>query len=151
MAWSPRLEHDAGGGAMEAGRLVTKRILGRSMHGDVAFDRIESGLSAETLARLIDDFGRESILDTIQISQRTHERRRSEGRLTREESDRVFRLVRIYALAADVLGGVAEAREWMAAPASALDDRTPLATTRNDAGARQVEDILLRIEYGVYG
>ena len=49
------------------------------------------------------------------------------------------------------VGDAEAARTWMAEPAVALGDRTPLAYARNEAGAQRIEDLLLRIEHGVYG
>jgi len=63
----------------------------------------------------------------------------------------MFRLVNLWALASDVLGGPEVAGEWMCTPKLALDDETPIDFARNEAGARGVEDILKRIEFGVYG
>ena len=68
-----------------------------------------------------------------------------------EESDRLYRLVQLYGLAADVMGNEDAGKDFMTTPARALAGRTPLETVRNEAGAKQVEDLLLRIEYGVYG
>lgn len=84
------------------------------------------------------------------ISERTLTRRRSEGRLTAFESDRLYRLVSLYASAADVLGGLDAAIEWMRSPALALGDGTPFKHARTEGGARQVATLLARINHGIF-
>ena len=111
---------------------------------------IEQGLETGYLQKILQLLGKEPVLRVLDISQRTLERRRHEGRLKPDESDRLYRLASLLALAADVLGSLDAAREWMTRPAVALGDRTPLQQTRNEAGAQRVESLLTRIEYGVY-
>ena len=151
LVWAPPA--DASGAeraARSPGDAAMVRIFGRSLPPEVAYAQIEAGLPVDTLARLIDAFGRDPVLDTIGISVRTYERRRADGRLTRDEGDRAYRVARLYALAADVLESEDAAHAWMTTPAVALGDRAPLDASRNDAGARTVADLLHRIEYGVY-
>lgn len=117
---------------------------------------IEGGLPTSSLTSLLSDRvepnkRRSSVLESLNITERTLERRKKAGRLNSSESDRLFRLVNLLALAADVLGDVADAREWMSTPKLALGNETPIDYARNEAGARSVEDLLKRIEYGVYG
>ena len=40
---------------------------------------------------------------------------------------------------------------WFATPNPALSGETPLSLLDTDAGVRQVDDVLTRIEFGVYG
>jgi putative toxin-antitoxin system antitoxin component (TIGR02293 family) len=42
------------------------------------------------------------------------------------------------------------AAEWLRAPNLALGDVAPLAMADTELGAREVDDLLGRIEYGVY-
>jgi putative toxin-antitoxin system antitoxin component (TIGR02293 family) len=84
------------------------------------------------------------------ISERTLTRRRGEGRLTAFESDRLYRLISLYALAADVLGGLDAAIEWMRNPALALGNETPLRHARTEGGAKQVATLLARINHGIF-
>jgi putative toxin-antitoxin system antitoxin component (TIGR02293 family) len=122
------------------------------LSSDEAFVAIEQGLSAEVLRKLEACVpGVISVVpELLGISARTLARRRSQGRLTPVESDRLFRLVALYAQAADVLGSVEAADEWMHSPAIALGDKPPLAYAMNEAGAKRVEQLLIRIDDGVY-
>lgn len=152
MTWVPQTtDHSTPAERRAPGRDVMQRIFGAAWTPETASERIETGLPFDALANLAAVLERESVLGALRISRRTFERRRSEGRLKPDESDRLYRLTHLYALAADVLGSAEGAREWLATPAIALGEHTPLEVARNEAGAQRVEDLLLRIEYGVYG
>lgn len=154
MAWSPGTTDPRGGATSSPpSRAVMAGVFGEAWSSETAFARIEQGLRASAVKRFVERhaFERETVLDVLKISQRTFERRLREGRLRADESDRFYRLVGLVSRAADVLGGAEEAAAWMTRPAAALGDRAPLEYARNDAGAQRVEDLLDRIEYGVYG
>jgi len=76
-----------------------------------------------------------------------HRKARKE-RLTVEESDRLVRLTRIQALAEDVLGDAEKANRWLREALRVLDDQTPLDVAQTDSGARVVEQILAKIDWG---
>jgi len=76
--------------------------------------------------------------------------RRKGGRLDPRESERVLRLVRLRARAEDVLGTRAKATLWLESPNRALGGATPLSLLDTDIGTQAAEDVLTRIEYGVY-
>jgi putative toxin-antitoxin system antitoxin component (TIGR02293 family) len=68
--------------------------------------------------------------------------------LTLEESDRVVRLTRIQAMAEDVFGDVEKANRWLRENLGVLDGKSPLEVARSEAGARLVEQMLARIDWG---
>lgn len=70
-------------------------------------------------------------------------------RLSPVESDRVYRFARIIALADDVFEDKDEALEWLKSPQYGLGGRLPFDMLQTDAGAREVEELLIRIDYGV--
>jgi putative toxin-antitoxin system antitoxin component (TIGR02293 family) len=84
------------------------------------------------------------------IPDRTIARRREAKQLTAVESDRLYRVARTVAHTVSVLGTIEKARTWLTRPNRALGDEPPLALLDTDIGARQVEDVLLRIEYGIH-
>jgi putative toxin-antitoxin system antitoxin component (TIGR02293 family) len=86
----------------------------------------------------------------IHLPQRTVARRRRERRLHADESDRLLRLARVGAQAAAVLGSEVKAAAWLRRPNRALGGRAPLELLDGDLGARQVEDLLGRIEHGIF-
>jgi putative toxin-antitoxin system antitoxin component (TIGR02293 family) len=111
------------------------------------------GLPVDVIDSLGENLGTrpEAVLKTIAVSSRTLARRRKEGVLSAEESDRAVRIARIAALAEDVLGGRREAVEWLRQPNRSLGGYAPLELVRTDAGATMVADVLGRLEYGVFG
>lgn len=108
----------------------------------VEFDALREmlGLSVEEMAR------------KIGISVATLSRRRAKAEpLDRDHSDRLMRYARLYWLSVDFFNGnVATARDWLARPARALQAQTPLDFAETEMGAREVEDLLGRLEHGVY-
>jgi len=95
-----------------------------------------SGLTLKELATALD------------LSPRSLQRRRRTGRLARYESDRLYRLARIMALAGEFLGDHERAVRWLKHPNRALGGIAPVAALDTELGARQVENILGRIAYG---
>lgn len=95
------------------------------------------------------ELGRPEVCEALDLSPRTFSRRKIEGRLQPAESDRLYRMTRIAARAAEVLGDTAKAARWLHRSNRALGGHTPLSLVRTDLGARQVEQILGRIEHGV--
>lgn len=57
---------------------------------------------------------------------------------------------RIALQAAEVLGGREQAERWLHTPNRALSGQMPLELLDTDLGSRQVEEILGRIEHGVF-
>jgi putative toxin-antitoxin system antitoxin component (TIGR02293 family) len=80
---------------------------------------------------------------------RTLARRRSSRKLAADESDRLYRLARIAARAVGVFGTEDKASAWLRRPNRALGNELPIRLLDTDVGARQVEDILGRIEHGI--
>ncbi len=95
-----------------------------------------SGLTLKELAAALD------------LSPRSLQRRRRTGRLARYESDRLYRLARIIALADEFLGDHERAVRWLKRPNRALGGVAPVAALDTELGARQIENILGRIAYG---
>lgn len=86
----------------------------------------------------------------IDISERTFARRKVEQVLNKSESDRLYCVARIAALAEEILGSTETAAAWLKEPIPALGRVTPLSLLDTDEGAQRVADILGRIDYGVY-
>lgn len=126
--------------------------LGLEAAGSDAVDElIREGFPASALEQLMStlDLDREEAAALLGVSERTISRRREEGRLKPAESDRLYRMARLLERATDVLGDAKAAQRWLKEPQWALGDRTPLRFAETEAGAREVEDLLGRIEYGV--
>jgi putative toxin-antitoxin system antitoxin component (TIGR02293 family) len=113
---------------------------------------IREGLPFASLEAVMRRFGlsREEIALALDLPPRTMARRRVERRLRPAESDRLFRLVRVAAQAVETLGDQDKASLWLHAPNRALGGQVPLELLDTDLGTRQVEEVLGRIEHGVY-
>jgi putative toxin-antitoxin system antitoxin component (TIGR02293 family) len=68
--------------------------------------------------------------------------------LTIEESDRVVRLTRIQALAEDVFGDIDKANRWLRESLGILDGKSPIEVARTEFGARLIEQLLAKIDWG---
>ena len=113
---------------------------------------VRAGLPYGVLDAVARDFrlGLKDLVEVLDIPWRTLARRKKTGRFRPDESDRVYRLARIAAMAADVLEGKERAARWLREPSRALGDEMPLRLLDTEVGGRQVEAILGRIEHGVW-
>jgi len=78
------------------------------------------------------------------------QRRKAAGRLSPDESDKVMRLQRLLEHATNAFGDVEKARAWLKHPQYGLGGAVPLDYAETEVGAREVDDLLGRIDYGVY-
>jgi putative toxin-antitoxin system antitoxin component (TIGR02293 family) len=78
-----------------------------------------------------------------------HRRQRKEP-LSLEESDRLFRVVRMYELAVKVYGDREDGREWLLGKKKRFDEKTALSMLRSEAGEQAVEELLYQIDEGVF-
>ena len=85
----------------------------------------------------------------LRVSTRTLARRQRQGRLAKAESDLLYRFARLYEQAVAVMGSESDARFWLKQPQWGLGGAIPLNYARTEPGAREVEDLLYRIDYGV--
>lgn len=137
------------GGESVLGRRVATRL---SMA-----DIVSKGLPEKSLDEVKESLGLSDseMASTLGLSTktigrfRTNSTRRRQAHLPAVTSDRLYRLARIYSLALDVLEGKKAASEWLRQPQVGLGNRVPLDLLTTEAGAREVEDLLGRIEYGV--
>jgi putative toxin-antitoxin system antitoxin component (TIGR02293 family) len=91
------------------------------------------------------------LLDVVQIPQRTLTRRRKEGRLRPDESDRLLRAGRVFGRAIELFEGDAgAARRWLSSPQTVLGGAVPWDLARTEIGSREVDSAIGRIEHGVF-
>jgi putative toxin-antitoxin system antitoxin component (TIGR02293 family) len=113
---------------------------------------VESGVPLTTIS----DFAASSgiplkDLYEVVIPARTlkHRRARREP-LSRDESDKLARLVRIFDHAVRVFDSIDHARIWLEEPKRRFGRRTPLEMLRTEIGGRMVEEFIGQIEYGMF-
>jgi putative toxin-antitoxin system antitoxin component (TIGR02293 family) len=130
------------------GRKVFKR---RIASLDQLREAVKAGLPFASFEALIGKFGlaRDEAAAALHLPQRTIARRKKDKRLQADESDRLLRFARVSAQAAATLGSEENALRWLRRPNRALGNQIPLNLIDTDIGARQVEEVLGRIEHGI--
>lgn len=113
---------------------------------------ISEGLSAHLareLAGLL-QVTMDDLAGLLRVNPRTLQRRMDSGVLDLSESERLWELSRLFYRAVDVLESQAAAVHWFKNPIQVLGWATPLAYARTVVGLRELENVLGRIEHGVY-
>jgi len=113
---------------------------------------LKSGLPVQELDDLQNNLAlpMEKLVPMLGISKATFHRRKIAGKLDVAESDRVVRFARLLGKAAFVMESVEDGRRWLMSPQLGLGGAVPLEYAQTEVGAREVENLLGRIEYGVY-
>jgi len=111
---------------------------------------LRQGVPRGAFEGLRDDLGvtTEEFSEILGIPTRTLARRTD--RFKPDESERLLRVGSVFQKAMDVLEDKDAARRWMTQPKRALGGLTPLRCCDTEAGAREVEALLGRIEHGVF-
>lgn len=134
--------------------LVKSHARGSALRVQDVAARVKAGLPLaefdalrELLGLTVDD-----LAGRIGISTATLSRRRRTGEpLDPGHSDRLLRYARLFRVAAQLFNGdEAAARAWLRKPARALGGEAPLDHADTEMGARAVEDLIGRLEHGVY-
>jgi putative toxin-antitoxin system antitoxin component (TIGR02293 family) len=116
-------------------------------------DEVKSGFSFSTLRKFehASGFPMTLIAQVLQIPPRTLARRRASGRLDSQESERLLRIALLFEKAVALFeGNSAAARDWMTRPVRALGYQQPLMYAQTEVGAREVEQVIGRLEHGVF-
>jgi putative toxin-antitoxin system antitoxin component (TIGR02293 family) len=125
---------------------------GRSITSLMALSgAVEHGLPKSALRRVVQRVYTEpsqqrALMNRI-VPAATYKRRRD--RLSAAESARTERLARVVAMAEDVWQDSEDARRFLKTPNPELGGMTPLEAAMTELGARQAEEVLIRLEYGL--
>lgn len=138
----------------KAARIQPGRSLGlKRMEIPTLLKVITSGLRWSA----VESFLQESGFTQLQLAQylgipvRTLARRKEVGGLDENESERLLRLSEIYDAVLDLFSGdKADAREWLLSPVRGLNNSRPIDYARTDFGAREVRNLIGRLEHGVF-
>ena len=137
---------------MRTAGVEKKMSSAKAKHPAELIRKIQKGLrfsELETLRSSI-DLPFEQLAAKLAISRSTLQRRKAAGRLSPDESDKVMRLSRLLEHATNVFGDIERARAWLKFPQRGLGNAIPLDYAETEVGAREVDDLLGRIEYSVY-
>jgi putative toxin-antitoxin system antitoxin component (TIGR02293 family) len=130
-----------------------RKVLGKKLHSQLELiPLLRKGLPYEALESVTDklDISVEVASVALHLARRTLARRKESNRLDAQESERIVRLADMAARATTILGTVEKAKQWLTADNRALGGVAPISLLDTDVGTRAVEDVLLRIEHGVY-
>jgi putative toxin-antitoxin system antitoxin component (TIGR02293 family) len=114
--------------------------------------KVEEGFPIKSFNRLQTtlNIGTSDLARIVRITTRTLARRRAQGHLEPEESDRLLRVTRVYRLALDLFeSDHTAALAWLSRPNRALEGNAPLRLSATEVGAREVERLITRLEHGV--
>jgi putative toxin-antitoxin system antitoxin component (TIGR02293 family) len=93
----------------------------------------------------------QAIAEAVQIPPRTLIRRKAQGKLQPDESERLLRISTVFEKAVELFeGDRPAAMQWLRTPQPALGNATPFEFSKTEIGAREVEDVIGRLEHGVY-
>ena len=116
-----------------------------------AFDTTTARVAPAALGDLARHGYSEEEIFALVVPKRTLARRKAANEpLTVEETDKALRLERIAMQAERVFGDADKAHRWLRKAKRELKGETPLAYLASEAGARVVEEMLFRIEHGIF-
>ncbi|MFK7952637.1 MAG: antitoxin Xre/MbcA/ParS toxin-binding domain-containing protein [Ekhidna sp.] len=110
------------------------------------------GISKSDFLAIVADTGMNltefSIL--LPVSKRTIEKTKDTDLLSPNVSDRVLQIASLYQHGSSVFGDSQSFKEWLYLPLIALGSKNPIDFMKNDSGISMINDLLGRIEHGVY-
>jgi|FLYL01.1.fsa_nt_gi putative toxin-antitoxin system antitoxin component (TIGR02293 family) len=141
--YTPRVEHETS--VLHVLGLTTSSTQG-------LIHAVKEGLPVRTFTLLAAMLGisEAALAGVTGISSSTLTRRKRSGQLTPEESEHVLRIARLLDLAIQVFEDADSAADWLRSDNPSLGGQAPLAYADTEIGAREVENLLGRIAYGVY-
>ena len=87
----------------------------------------------------------------LMIPSSTLARRKTKNELSFIESERLMRFSKLFFLAIELFDGDRSAAiKWFLSPARSFSGESPIDRARTEPGARQVEDLIGRLEQGVF-
>jgi putative toxin-antitoxin system antitoxin component (TIGR02293 family) len=114
---------------------------------------IEQGFSFQQFEQIRQETGlpTEKLAASIGMSLRTLTRRKKENKLTASESDRLVSISRLLSLSVELFeGNKVQAFRWFVNPNRALGNNSPLEISSTETGSREVENLIGRLENGVF-
>lgn len=114
-------------------------------------EAVDTGLEVSAFERLASALNvtEKRLAELLRMTPSTLARRKRGGYLLSDESERLYRLSFLLERAVQVLGSLDGAQRWLTTEKRALGGTSPLVFAKTEPGAREVEDLLGRIEYGI--
>ena len=115
-------------------------------------ERIREGLyfrEFKALRHLL-DIPEDTLALYLGISNATLHRRKKSRKFSQPESERLVRFTRLFGIAYSVFGDEIAVREWLKTENPGTAGESPLSYADTEFGAREVENLLGRIDHGVF-
>ena len=149
-----KVSANRGGRSAETGQPLIKTVTGvKTGRREDMLNNIKKGLKFASIGQLEVAYGatQKEVAAVLSIPRSTLLRRRRDGRLLADESDRVVRLARIKDAALTLMDGDdGAAVDWLRTPLDILGGETPFEHASTEMGARDVEDLIGRLRHGVF-
>lgn len=132
---------------------IPGRVIGMETdEREIIIQRLKEGLSSQSIDDLQKAFGitLQELSALINIPSRTIGRRKEQGRLASDESERVYRIAKLYDFALSFMRDEESVKSWFKSPALAFGGKTPLQYCDTEIGSHAVEDLLGQIAHGVF-
>ncbi len=115
-------------------------------------ERIRDGLYFREFAALRNllDIPEEALGIYLGMSNATLHRRKKTRQFSQAESERLVRFTRLFGIAYGVFGDEAATREWLKTENPGTAGESPLSYADTEFGAREVENLLGRIDHGIF-
>jgi putative toxin-antitoxin system antitoxin component (TIGR02293 family) len=137
-----------------AGKSSPGRTLGlKEMSVPSLIRLIDKGLAWSTVSAFarVSGFTQQELAAFLGIPARTFARRRNSGALDPAESERLLRLAEIFDAALDLFDGDQNGvRQWLTSPVRGLNNARPIDYARTELGAREVRNLIGRLQDGVF-
>ncbi len=114
--------------------------------------KLHEGFQYKSYKYLVDylEISNSDLSQIVGINNRTLTRRKSRGRFDTDESERILRVAGLLEHATSLFKDKDKALNWLKSPKKALDGKSPLEYADTSVGIEKVNDLLGRLEYGVY-
>lgn len=134
------------------GRQVFKTVISTRLEAHLVISKGFPASALVSVVRNARNMDASDVFRAVGVSVRTIQRRAGAHSrpLSKEQSGRAWKFAEVLAKATTVFGGQPEAEHWLSTPALALDQHRPVDLLSSPAGVELVEQLLGRLEYGVY-
>jgi putative toxin-antitoxin system antitoxin component (TIGR02293 family) len=138
------------GSVMPTWKLTSLPISSIEIHSRI--NNIKKGYPIDKFEQLKEALGvnKEKLAKIASISLATmHRRKVSLRRLTSDESEKIYRLEKLYETALDVLENKDNVKTWFNTSQIVFEGKTPLEYADTLPGSEEVERVLRRMEHGI--
>lgn len=120
--------------------------------GESIHDAIEKGFDYQDSLKIFSEFDLSSVesANILGISGSTLQRRSKDGRLRRQESDRLYSFLLTLDSATNVFDSKPAIERWLKRPARALGNKCPIDMLNTTTGFNAVQNLLGQLEHGVF-